>query len=186
MSHIHTIIEEWGLEHNFDDITVNYNSTNPTDIHADEEQDNGPDYLQEVGYYDDDEEEEENDLTQTIYTDPPSQGSVTQWSQDSQAQISQDSEVIDLEPQGSRSNARIAVAAPQAESSRSHVQNMDITFVSDNASDISKALKYHGNYKWFGCAGHHLNLVVRNGFKKNLSAALLLKKMLKNCLSCKL
>ena len=97
MSHIHTIIEEWGLVHNFDDITVNYNSTNPTDIHADEEQDNGPDYLQEVGYYDDD-EEEENDLTQTIYTDPPSQGSVTQWSQDSQAQISQDSEVIDLEP----------------------------------------------------------------------------------------
>ena len=37
MEHIHTTIEECELEHNFDDITVNYSSTNPTDIHANQE-----------------------------------------------------------------------------------------------------------------------------------------------------
>ena len=52
----------------------------------------------------------------------------------------------------------------------------DLTFISDNASDISKALKVIGKYKWFGCAGHHLNLVVKEGIKKVIGAARLLKK----------
>ena len=57
----------------------------------------------------------------------------------------------------------------------------DITFTSDNASDISKALKTLGQYKWFGCAGHHLNLIAQAGFKQVQSAASLVKKMQKNC-----
>ena len=52
----------------------------------------------------------------------------------------------------------------------------DITFTSDNASDISKALKKLGKYKWFGCAGHHLNLIAQAGFKQVQSAASLVKK----------
>ena len=68
-------------------------------------------------------------------------------------------------------------------SGRSHEQNVinpqvpkNLTFISDNASDISKALRVNGKYQWFGCAGHHLNLVVKEGFKKVQVAARLLKK----------
>ena len=68
-------------------------------------------------------------------------------------------------------------------SSRSGVRNViptgtehTTTFVSDNASDISKALRQEGGFVWFGCAGHHMNLIVRNGFKKNQTAARLLTK----------
>ena len=50
------------------------------------------------------------------------------------------------------------------------------TFISDNASDITKALTVHGKFEWYGCAGHHLNLIVRIGFKKNQNAANLLNK----------
>ena len=48
--------------------------------------------------------------------------------------------------------------------------------VSDNASDMTRALRDIGKYEWIGCSGHHLNLVVKEGFKKVLSAAQLLKK----------
>ena len=51
-----------------------------------------------------------------------------------------------------------------------------LTFTSDNASDISKALKTLGKYRWFGCAGHHLNLIAQAGFKQVQSAASLVKK----------
>ena len=46
-------------------------------------------------------------------------------------------------------------------------------FTSDNASDIKKALK--DNYHWLGCAAHHINLVIKAGFKNVKSAAMLLK-----------
>ena len=52
----------------------------------------------------------------------------------------------------------------------------DITFVSDNASDITKAIKTLGKYIWFGCAGHHLNLIAQAGFKQVQTAASLVKK----------
>ena len=45
------------------------------------------------------------------------------------------------------------------------------TFIRDNASDISKALRKEGGFVWFGCAGHHVNLIVKTGFKKNQTAA---------------
>ena len=57
-----------------------------------------------------------------------------------------------------------------------HKLKKNVTFINDNASDISKALRVHGKYQWFGCAGHHLNLVVKEGFKKVQVAAKLLKK----------
>ena len=51
-----------------------------------------------------------------------------------------------------------------------------VTFVSDNATDISKALRVTGQFNWLGCGGHHLNLIVREAFKKVSTAASLLKK----------
>ena len=59
----------------------------------------------------------------------------------------------------------------------------DLTFTSDNAGDISKALKKLGKYRWFGCAGHHLNLIAQAGFKQVQSAASLVKKNAKKLLS---
>ena len=57
----------------------------------------------------------------------------------------------------------------------------NICFTSDNASDISKALREYGNFMWFGCAGHHLNLVAQAGFK-NVEAAASLVRMCKKCI----
>ena len=42
----------------------------------------------------------------------------------------------------------------------------NLTFLSDNASDIHKALEKLGKYQWLGCAGHHTNLIAQVGFKK--------------------
>ena len=53
---------------------------------------------------------------------------------------------------------------------------VSMTFVSDNAGDIKSALSVTGNFHWLGCAGHHLNLVVQEAFKKVRVAAELLKK----------
>jgi len=68
-------------------------------------------------------------------------------------------------------------------SSRSGVHNVihtgtehTNTFIRDNASDISKALRKEAGFVWFGCAGHHVNLIVKTGFKKNQTAARLLTK----------
>ena len=51
----------------------------------------------------------------------------------------------------------------------------NLSFTSDNASDISKALRKCGNFKWFGCAGHHLNVVAQAGFKNVETAATLVR-----------
>ena len=52
----------------------------------------------------------------------------------------------------------------------------NVTFTTDNASDIAKAIKKIGKYSWFGCAGHHLNLIAQAGFKQVSTAASLVKK----------
>ena len=72
---------------------------------------------------------------------------------------------------------------------RSHVQNVIpevhaseknekpkqiLSFTTDNAKDISGALK--GTYQWMGCVAHHINLVVKEAFKNNPVAAHILKK----------
>ena len=50
----------------------------------------------------------------------------------------------------------------------------NLSFTTDNAKDISGALK--GMYNWLGCVAHHLNLVVQEAFKKNKVAAYILQK----------
>ena len=52
----------------------------------------------------------------------------------------------------------------------------NVTFITDNASDIGKAITKIGGYPWFGCAGHHLNLIAQAGFKQVEPAATLVKK----------
>ena len=47
----------------------------------------------------------------------------------------------------------------------------NVTFITDNASDISKAISDIGGYPRFGCAGHHLNLIAQAGFKQVEPAA---------------
>ena len=49
-----------------------------------------------------------------------------------------------------------------------------MSFVTDNARDIRKAVST--TYQWLGCAAHHVNLIVKEAFKKNLTAAHLSKK----------
>ena len=51
-----------------------------------------------------------------------------------------------------------------------------LTMTTDNASDITRACKVLGNFNWFGCAGHHMNLVCQAAFKKVQAAAYLVKK----------
>ena len=64
----------------------------------------------------------------------------------------------------------------------SHARNVtlenpiSISFVTDNAKDITRAIK--GFYEWLGCAAHHVNLVMKEGFKKEFQAAKILKKKL--------
>ena len=57
-----------------------------------------------------------------------------------------------------------------------------LSFTTDNAKDITKAIK--GFYEWLGCAAHHINLVMKDGFKKVYEAAKLLNK--KICFSSQL
>ena len=75
------------------------------------------------------------------------------------------------------------------EEGRSHVQNVisgksvvkpihTLSFTTDNTKDVSTALK--GHYQWLGCFAHHVNLVIREGFKKCHSSPFT-EKMQKNC-----
>ena len=46
------------------------------------------------------------------------------------------------------------------------LDNKSIVFVSDNASDISHALRDLGCYTWLGCMAHNINLIVQVGLKE--------------------
>ena len=67
-------------------------------------------------------------------------------------------------------NSHLNASAGSSRSNEHNVINEEIvhtrTFISDNASDISKALRVNGQFQWLGCGGHHLNLSVREAFKK--------------------
>ena len=48
--------------------------------------------------------------------------------------------------------------------------------VSDNASDISRALRDLAGFQWFGCSAHHLNLIAQAAFNKVPVTARLVKR----------
>ena len=83
----------------------------------------------------------------------------TQMSQDS-TQINQD-EIDHSDVQNAVSETSVKTKA-------------NLSFVTDNARDMSKALK--GTYQRLGCAAHNINLVIKEVFKKYKTAAHLLKK----------
>ena len=107
------------------------------------------DYLRVVNYYSDDEDEDKRASQDSQY----SQSDVTQMSQSLSQNLSQ-----------------LSDASPGVGRSKS------VTVVSDNASDIRRAMRDLGGFQWLGCSGHNLNLVIKEGLKKNLPAAQLLKK----------
>merc|ERR1711888_107170 len=41
----------------------------------------------------------------------------------------------------------------------------------DNGSEIAESIKKLGQYKLFGCVGHHINVIALAGFKQVLDAA---------------
>ena len=52
-----------------------------------------------------------------------------------------------------------------------------VTVVSDNASDIRRAMRDLGGFQWLGCSGHNLNLVIKEGLKKKSSCCSTIKKV---------
>ena len=136
--HIQKELVQWGLQS--DIVTTNFNSTNANDIEDEAKENDGEiDYLKEVGYYNEEEEDEDyetnlnNIISELINMEEEYSQGTTQMSQDS-TQISQDE--ID------RSDVRNAV------SNTSVKTKANLSFVTDNARDISKALK--GTYQWLG------------------------------------
>ena len=147
--HIQKEVVEWGLQS--DIVTTNFNSTNANKIEDEAEGNDGDiDYLQEVGYYNEEEDEKFEINLNNISSDLTHM--VEDYSQNSQesTQISKDSTQMS-----------------QDEVDRSHVRNVvsntsvkpkaTLSFVTDNARDIRKALK--GIYQWLGCAAHHIILL---------------------------
>ena len=111
--------------------------------------------MQEVGYYREEEDEpSDNHLTTSI------------------------SHLIDMEEysQNSTQMSQEDTQMSQEETDHSHVQNVisethasvkpkhTLSFATDNAKDISKAIK--GKYQWLGCSAHYINLVIKEAFKK--------------------
>ena len=166
----------WDFESSSDAITINHNNSDPNDIEAEDIEDE-VDYLRELHYYSEEEDEEFGMLNTTGPQQDNTQGDDTQLTEDNDTQLSQN--LITQEPVVISSHAQNVINQEPDTVSRSHAQNVineapdtdrrshaqkDLTFISDNASDIIKALK--GRYQWLGCAAHHTNLVNKEGFKK--------------------
>ena len=154
--HIKGVLEEWGLNSNADYVGLNFNNINAQNIFADDEEpDDEVDYLRTLEVYGNDEH-----LTPMSESEPEMSQSSTQMSE-SQTQMLESHFMT--EPTGNRSHGR-------------NVNQRNLTFVSDNAGDIKSALSVTGKFNWLGCAGHNLNLVIKEAFKKVIGAAELLKK----------
>ena len=131
LQHIQNVLKDYDIDvENNHKLTLNYNATNSTDIH---EQD--IETADEVNYLNPETDTAEftiNDDSQTQFVIPGND-------------IMQD-EINSLYNQNSNHSTQ---------SNDTDISGHDLTFTSDNTSDISKALKKLGQYRWFGCAGHH-------------------------------
>ena len=90
-------------------------------------------------------------------------------------EITIDEEDLDADLMQLDENSNHTVQSTLSVSSGSSNLFPNVTITSDNASDITKAIRC-GQFIWFGCAGHHLNLIAQAGFKQVLPAASLVKK----------
>ena len=138
--HINKVLQQWGLD-SHDSVTLNYNNTNADDIFAEqeaEEADDGVDYMRVFQCYDNDDSDGPMSESQTQMSESHSQ---TQMSE-SQTQINENFLMDLTQPSSSRSNERNVVSSDE------NVHTL--TFVSDNATDISKALRVTGQFNWLG------------------------------------
>ena len=162
MEHIHKVLRDYDIntesktQHN---IIFNFNATNPNNIHEEDQECDD-----EVNYLNTD-----NEVTEiTVNEDYLSE--------------SQTQELFDIMPNNTNENVSHNSSfsrqhSTQSTDSESIYQSTshNVTFITDNASDIGKAITKIGGYPWFGCAGHHLNLIAHAGFKQVAPAATLLK-----------
>ena len=130
-----------------DIVTTNFNSTNPNDIVDDAEAIDSEDidYLETVGYYRDDDEQEEEELAAaTMGDDSQSSIDTTQFSQDLSLDTTQFSQ--ELSQDDTTQNPHDTQDLTDHEG-RSHARNVilenkpTISFMTDNAKDITKAIK---------------------------------------------
>ena len=170
LAHVKKVMKTFNLNDKLNEVTVNGN-------YAEENEENydGVDHLREIGYYSGDEYEdndESDQLSQNIIDSQETSMTNSQTYDSQYSQILDSSQLLDLD------------SPPDLLSQASGLEEQEglkqsVTMTSDNASYITKALRDLGCYRWFGCAGHHLNLVVKQGFMKHQAAA----KLLKNCKS---
>ena len=153
MEHLHNVLRDYDINIDSESnhkITYNFNATNLNNIHEEDQE-----FDDELNYLN-----TESEFTEITVNE------------DSQTQ-----ELSEFMP-----NVNVNVYTQHSsrqhstQSSDSDNMSYNVTFTTDNASDITKAIKKIGKYSWFGCAGHHLNLIAQAGFKQVQSAASLVKK----------
>ena len=173
--HIGNQLVRLGLQS--DIVTTNFNSSNENNIEdeAEENIDDEVDYLEQVGYYDEEEDDDQWDENResresrllSDLIDLEEQRMHTSQETQMSTQLSEDATQMSQEP------------TQRSERDRTHARNVvqnkqKLSFVTDNAADIKKAVST--TYQWLGCAAHHVNLIVKEAFRKKLTAAHLLKK----------
>ena len=144
--HIDKVLKDWGILTHSPAVTLNYNNVNENDIY---DESNEVEAEDDVDYL----------LLENFYGDEENQTQMFK----SQTQID-DSQTV---PPSSRSGVHNVI-----HTGTEHTN----TFVRDNASDISKALREQVEFQWFGCAGHNMKLTVRSAFNKNRPTSRLLSK----------
>ena len=155
-------------EHN---IIYNYNATNPDDVHEEDQEDE-----HEVNYLDIDSEVHLTEINEDNIFDSQSQTQdlllLLQENPNENVSLPRNSGISRQNPIQLLDNESTHSSSPPSRPTTPH----NVVFVSDNASDITKALSRIGGYQRFGCAGHHLNLVGQAGFKQVQAAASLVKR----------
>ena len=147
LAHIQKVLSEYDIDvENNHRLTLNFNATNTNDIH---EQDIESD--NEINYLEN--EKDHAELT-----------------------INNDDDKTQMEDLGfnimTEENTQNTQNSGPVTSTQYHV----LTDVCDNASEIAEAINKLGQYKWFGCVGHHINIIAQAGFKQLQDAATLVKK----------
>ena len=165
MDHIEKVLTEYEINTKNDlHIIYNFNATNPDNVH---EQDKEEDH--ELNYLVNDSEVThvlELNAENVIESESQTQDIFLEDNPNENVSLSRNSS-ISINRQNSlqlqlSENESIQQSTPPSGSTTPHA----LLFVSDNASDITKALSAIGGYEGFGCAAHHLNLVGQAGFKQ--------------------
>merc|ERR1712121_312880 len=161
MEHIGKVLKEYNISKE-NSVTCNFNAVNLNDIH------------EEVQESDD----EENHLNENSDVDEQEQPpSLERHQSQPTSSKTPDPDVIHVENQQGKTTKKLKHKKKVSDVA---VEPPNVTFVTDNASDIGKAIKQIGKFPWFGCAGHHLNLVAQEAFKKVTAASKLMRKCKRN------